>query len=122
MDDAFANLSRSGIVSRQNFSCCGTCGVAEIGAEIELEQNKGSLVRGYAFYHMQDTESATTGHGLYLHYGSIEGTAETAVTVGREIVAEIAERGLATEWNGRIEDRIRVELDWKRRTAIEVEI
>src|SRR5262245_59010912 len=37
LDDAFAELTLLGIVSRQDFSCCGNCGVAEIGDEMNAE-------------------------------------------------------------------------------------
>jgi hypothetical protein len=120
LDDAFAELNRCGIVCRQNFSCCGNCGVAEIGAEIQVERARGLVVRGYAFYHMQDTESAAEGYGLYLNYGSVEGGKAAALQVGRSIVEALERHGLATEWNGRIDTRIHVRLDWKRRRALEV--
>src|SRR5215208_3419617 len=35
LDAAFLELEASGIVARQNFWCCGTCGLAAIGDEIE---------------------------------------------------------------------------------------
>jgi len=35
LDKAFADLEGRGIVARQNFSDCGTCGVAEIADEID---------------------------------------------------------------------------------------
>jgi hypothetical protein len=121
MDDAFAELNRSGIVCRQNFSCCGNCGVAEIGAEIQAERARGLVVRGYAFYHMQDTESAAEGYGLYLNYGSIEDGEAAALQVAQTIVAALERHGLTTEWNGRVDTRIHVRLDWKRRRALEVD-
>jgi hypothetical protein len=121
LDDAFAELNRNGIVSRQNFSCCGNCGVVEIGGEIRAERDAGLSVRGYAFYHMQDTESASDGYGLYLYYGSMEDGDSATLQVGKAIVEALERHGLATRWNGRSDTRIHVQLDWKRRRPIEVD-
>lgn len=120
LDDAFAELTRSGIVCRQDFSCCGNCGVAEIGGEIETERQAGVPVRGYAFYHMQDTESAAGGYGLGLNYGALEKGEDAALTVGRKITETLERHGLKTDWNGRWDTRIGVQLDWKRRRPDEV--
>ncbi|MFT5775307.1 DUF6891 domain-containing protein, partial [Hyphomonas sp.] len=55
---AMDTLEDNGIVARQNFTCCGNCGAAEIGVEIEDYEAMGHLARGYVFFHQQDTESA----------------------------------------------------------------
>ena len=117
LESAFAALDRKGIVSRQNFTCCGSCGSAEIWDEMEQARNTGSLVRGYTFFHQQDTESAVEGDGLYLNYGSVDEGDEAAVSIGREIQTELEAHGLATEWDGQLARRIAVSLDWKRRTT-----
>jgi len=115
LDDVFAALEAKGVISRQHFTCCGTCGSAEIWDEIEAAHNAGGATRGYAFYHMQDTESAAEGHGLYLNYGACEEGEEAALGIAREIVAEIEAEGLRVDWDGSIRKRIGVSLDWKRR-------
>jgi hypothetical protein len=120
LDDAFAELNDRGIVCRQDFSCCGNCGVYEIGGEMHAQRVAGRTVRGYAFYHMQDTGGAVERGGLYLNYGSAEQGEDAAVKVGREIVAALERHGLKTTWNGRWDTRIGVELDWKRRRPREV--
>lgn len=115
LDAAFAELEADGVISRQNFWCCGTCGASAIGQEMEDADKAGRLARGYVFYHEQDTESAVGGYGLHLNYGAREQTDEAAVTIGHEIVAHLNRHGLQTDWDGRIERRIAVSLDWKRR-------
>ena len=115
LDAAFARLEEAGIVCRQNFSCCGTCGSYEIWEEMEEAQAQGVAVRGYAFYHVQDTESAIEGYGLYLGYGATEEGEAAALAVGHEIVEALNEAGLTTTWNGQWSRRIGVTLDWKRR-------
>jgi hypothetical protein len=115
LDSAFGELNRAGVVARHNFSCCGTCGVAEIGDEIAEAAEDGLDVRGYTFYHMQDTDSAVEGYGLYLNYGALEAGEAAALRVGNEIVDALQRHGLKTRWNGSWEERIWVGLDWKRR-------
>jgi len=118
LDQAFARLEGAGIVCRQNFTCCGTCGSAEIWDEIEEARESGLDVRGYAFFHMQDTESAVEGHGLYLNYGAVTEGEAAALAVAGEIAAEMAAAGLEVKWDGSWDRRIGVGLDWKRRVPL----
>lgn len=117
LDRAFAELEAGGIICRQNFSCCGTCGASEIWDEITTVEDAGRPARGYAFYHVQDTESAVDGYGIYLNYGSVEDGEAAALIVAHEIVAVLGRHGLKVEWDGQWSRRIGVSLDWKRRRA-----
>jgi hypothetical protein len=117
LDAAFAALEIAGVVARQHFTCCGTCGLAEIDREIAAVEAAGTRTRGYTFYHWQDTEAAVDGYGLCLYYGScFEGEAAD-LAIGHEIVAELERHGLSVQWNGSLDRRIEVPLDWKRRRA-----
>jgi hypothetical protein len=113
---AFADLERSGIVVREDFSCCGNCGSHEIWEEVEAY---GEGVRGYAFFHQQDTESAVEGDGLYLSYGATAEGEEASLGVAAEIVAALRGHGFTPAWNGRLSQRIGVSLDWKRRRTVD---
>lgn len=115
LDDAFAALEARGVVSRQHFACCGTCGANEIWDEIDAVHKAGRPTRGYAFYHVQDTESAAEGGGLYLNYGACEEGEDAALAVAKDIVTHLEAHGLRTEWDGSWGQRIAVSLDWKRR-------
>lgn len=115
LDNAFAELKADGIICRQHFSCCGSCGSVEIWDEIAAAQEVGRAVRGYAFYHVQDTEAAVGGHGLYLNYGAVEDGEAAVLSVARKIVAALERHGLRTNWNGQWARRIGVALDWKHR-------
>jgi len=117
LDSAFAALERGGIVMRQNFSCCGTCGSSEIWDEVKVFEAAGGRAYGYAFYHQQDTERAAEGGGIFLNYGACEDGEEPAIATGRAIVAELERHGLETDWDGTWDKRIGVKLDWKRRGA-----
>jgi hypothetical protein len=115
LDNAFANLEQQGIVARQNFTCCQNCGHAEIGDEIAKVQ-KVREVKGYTFYHMQDTESACETGTLYLAYGSLSGKEKDSVEVGHAIVKALRGEGLTVNWDGSLSKRICiVKVDWKRR-------
>lgn len=113
LDAAFGELEGRGIVARQNFSCCQSCGSREIWEEVDEAERLGASVRGHTYYHVQDTQGAAEGGGLYLAYGAVE--EEGIVEIGREVAAVLNAHGLATEWDGSPEKRIRVPMDWKRR-------
>ncbi|HLA95588.1 MAG TPA: hypothetical protein VK612_07695 [Pyrinomonadaceae bacterium] len=115
LDAAFAELEENGIVSRQNFSCCGTCGQSEMWDEIDTVQGIGKPVRGYTFYHMQDTESAVEGYGLCFNYGANEEGEDAALKVANDIVTALRDHGLKPEWNGSWDKRIQLPIEWKRR-------
>lgn len=123
LDRAFERLEQAGVVARQDFACCQNCGHAEIGDEIE-ETRALRPVRGYTFFHHQDTERAVDGGPLYLAYGAVppEGTSKEAwieaeAGIGREIVAALEAEGLRPAWNGERTKRIQVGLVWRRRRA-----
>ncbi|MBK3581205.1 hypothetical protein JHN63_47045 [Streptomyces sp. MBT65] len=106
---AFEALDASGITAREDFACCRGCGLAEIGAEREG-------ARGFVFFHQQVTEHAVEGHGLALHYGGFDGSADTTTAVGHEVLAALRAAGLSADWNGDPDRAIDVKpLTWHRR-------
>lgn len=115
LDQAFDALEAGGVIARQNFTCCGTCGVAEIEYEIKQAAAVGRHPVGYAFYHAQDTEAAAEGYGIYLNYGALESSEAAALAIGQSIVQTLRAHGLSPEWDGTIGKRIAVPMDWKRR-------
>jgi hypothetical protein len=74
-------------------------------------------VRGYTFYHMQGTESAVAGGGLYLYYSALGGGDDAALQVANEVVDTLRRHGLNTQWDRTASSAIHVQLDWKRRLA-----
>jgi len=113
LDAAFAALEACGVVARQNFTCCQTCGHAEIWDEIEGAGPPPA--HGYTFYHSQDTDSAVDGHGLCLAYGATDRGDEAATRVGHEIVQALRTEGLDPKWDGSVKTRIQLPLVWRRR-------
>lgn len=117
LDRAFADLNQHGIVARQNFACCNTCGHAEIGDEIATAQKSGTKVIGYTFFHLQGTEGAVAHGDLYLAYSDLAGDETGGVKIGRTIVESLEQHGLVVEWNGSFDKAIRVKLTWQRRVS-----
>ncbi|MBB4979877.1 MULTISPECIES: DUF6891 domain-containing protein [Streptomyces] len=121
---AFAGLDAAGIVAREHFTCCRSCGTAEIGAEEGADR-----ARGFVFFHTQCTEGAADGGPLYLLYGRFDHSPETtagttaetaagttAAAIGEEVAAALRGRGLSVEWDGDPGQAIQVTgLDWRRR-------
>ncbi|MEU6235802.1 hypothetical protein [Kitasatospora sp. NPDC047058] len=101
LEEAFDALEEQDIVAAMDFTCCASCGYAEIGGEAVDDS------RGYVFFHQQDTESAAAGRGLMLRYGGFRADGESkesaerrTVEIGREVVAALEEAGLTVEWDG----------------------
>ncbi|MFD5461556.1 DUF6891 domain-containing protein [Kitasatospora sp. NPDC127059] len=107
---AFAALEAAGITAREDFTCCRSCGEAEIGAAGRPE------ARGFVYFHSQCTESAAAGHGLSLLYGGFDGSPATTTAIGEEVVTALAAVGLPTLWSGDPSDAIEIRpLLWRRR-------
>ena len=106
LDTALRELEQQGIVARQNFTCCGNCGSTEIWDEIEPAH------RGYVFYHMQDTERAVEGGGLYFNYGAVDG--QNPLQIASMLVQSLTDSGLQPQWDGTIKTRVFVPLVWQR--------
>ncbi|MEV4873795.1 DUF6891 domain-containing protein [Streptomyces syringium] len=117
VETAFAALAEQGITARMNFTCCGNCGLAEIGAEAA----EGD--RGFVFFHYQDTERAVEGGALCLRYGVHHDTGEDdadgkddTASIGREVAAALVEAGLGVVWDGDPGQAIEIDpLDWRKR-------
>jgi hypothetical protein len=116
LDAAFAELERAGIVARANFTCCSNCGESEIGNEMDEAVKQGTSVRGYTFFHQQDTDRAAAGDGgVLLKYGPNPFDENEVVRIGRQIQHIVERNGLRTEWDGSANRCIEVLLAWKRR-------
>ncbi|WP_426403434.1 DUF6891 domain-containing protein [Streptomyces sp. R-07] len=108
---AFAELDAAGIVARENFTCCRSCGTAEIGAE-----DGADGARGFVFFPTQCTEGAAAGGPLHLLYGGFDDSAGATAAVGEEVAAALRGQGLSVRWDGDPGQAILVTgLDWRRR-------
>lgn len=115
LDAAFAGLDAAGILARQDFSCCQNCGHGEMWALVEDAVAQGRDIRGYAFYHQQDTEHAVEGYGLFIAWGATHAGEPPLVSVGHEVADALRREGLNVTWDGNTKKRISVSMEWKRR-------
>ena len=134
---AFADLERSGWVARMDFTCCQTCGHAEIGDE------RSGGEHSYVFFHQQDTEriidpqprlgfsysyfeahpgldreladAAEDSEDAELRGRAWEQHARIETAVGATLVECLRRHGLVVEWDGSHETRPFVALrDWRK--------
>ncbi|MBP6995892.1 MAG: hypothetical protein KBB39_07130 [Phycicoccus sp.] len=127
---AFDVLAEQGVVARMNFTCCQTCGHAEIGDERADPQAQRDW--GYTFFHQQDaTRLATAGEDLFLSYGIFapapdldpqlraradagdvsaqeEATELSRVLAGRAVAQALRSQGLDVDWDDDTSRRIQV--------------
>lgn len=117
LDRAFSRLEAAGILARQDYTCCNTCGCGAIHREITDAMTQGEQPRGYVFFHSQATDRVAQGDNLYLNYGPAEPSDDDGPieSVGREIEAILREEGLVVRWNGSAGAKIEVEMTWRRR-------
>lgn len=115
LDRAFDDLGDAGVLSRQNYWCCATCGSAAISDEMRALKKKRRRVLGYTFFHEQDTEQAVREGKLLLSYGAVTGEEEDSVKIGEQVVRALMAAGLKPRWNGKLDSHIRISLKWRRR-------
>jgi hypothetical protein len=120
LDRAFAELEKEGIVARQNFWCCGTCGGDAIVDEIARANKRCHTFDGYTYFHEQDTAIAVLGHGLNLGYGTPDFDPKESVAIGLLVVKALRKHGLKPQWSGDLEDHIHVPIKWQRRFAKQI--
>jgi hypothetical protein len=113
LDVVFRSLNRKGILARQNFSCCSNCGHYEM--ESELKDPKHRRVTGYAFYHLQDTESAVEGGGIHLKYDAVVNDPVKKRLIGQTITDALTAAGLKPDWDGNPDTAVYVPVKWKKR-------
>lgn len=140
---AFDALDGQGIVARMNFTCCQTCGTAEIDDERTPLPDAGDTYPfrewGYTFFHQQDAERlADSPADLFLSYSvfrpapgiaddliermragddeaKMQVIEQSDVIVGTRVVEALRAEGLEVEWNGSNTSRVRVRVPaWRK--------
>jgi hypothetical protein len=106
LNDLFEALQTQRLYARQNFSCCGSCASYELSEKLRASQTKRTPKLGFVTYNRQDNQNVPYGY-VYLGYSSI-GEAEEDRELGRLIVDTATRVGLATEWDGNINSKVRV--------------
>lgn len=124
LDAAFEELNAGGIMARHNWTCCGTCGRAEMPDEFNRLEGEweGTPIIGYTFYHQQGTEGAAAGGGLYLSYGSCEGAdneteyVKQCLDIAETVCTTLRKHDLKVTWDGSYDKTIHIDLKWQRRS------
>lgn len=106
LQNAFIRLNNRGIVAREHWTCCCTCGSAEIYDEID----ENSI--GYVFYHYQDAETAGKTGKLMLAFGAFRDE-YCACCIAHTIITELHKGKMKCDWDGDVNTRIQVDL-WSR--------
>lgn len=116
LDRAFAALDASGILARQHFTCCNTCGHSEMFDLVNDERERGRGIDGYVFFHRQDTDKVVAYGVLRVSYAAMGSSQAATVAIGRRIVESLRAQGLTVTWDEDPEKKIELpSFDWKRR-------
>jgi hypothetical protein len=91
LNKAFKELTEKGYFAKQNFSCCQSCGWAEI------DDDKSDKV---VFYHQQDNDNLKETGKCYLSWAGD----------GHVIVEVLNRHGILTNWNCSEDTRIEINL------------
>lgn len=116
LDAIFAALERNGIIALQLAGIAMSDGLDEVDETYRERGGNASGVIGYCFYHVQDIHRAILGQGLMLAFGAFSNDTAKSEAIGHRIVAEIERAGFHVTWNGKKEQRIKIdELRWQKR-------
>lgn len=114
---AFTKLTSEGIICLHNAGNTQSDGFDDFRGLYRNHPARGS-VRGYCFYHRQDTERAVEGGGLFLAFGPADSRLEESEgpVIGRLIVTTLTAAGLQPQWDGTFAERIFLpEFIWQKR-------
>ena len=118
LDAAFEVLEQHGVIAAHNFTCCQSCGSAEMEDLLNDESNSSSYCWGGCFYHSQDTLFAVDHGDLHIAYLTKDMSEYSLRMLGGLITEVCCDYGLKAFWDGSIDSRVKVELDWKRRLIV----
>ncbi len=130
LNQAFKLLRKTGLIARQSFGCCGSCGSYEIATKMEELLDAGKPALGYVFYNKQSADAFNGNRPdgrLYLSYA--DGTTnkypnnipKTGEEIGKMVVVALKLSGLAFEWDGSTDHAILVKLAEKTAEKIEAD-
>lgn len=113
---AFNLMNERGLIARENYECCQSCGGYAITVEAEKMIDEGKPkdeIKGCCFYHEQDMDNRCDGGEFYLAYGLMESGKHGYIglsneEVGRIVTACLTEVGVEFEWDGDGGTRIKV--------------
>lgn len=117
LDLAFADLNDEGVLARQNFSCCTTCGVDEIDRELRFKKHVSKS--GYVFFTRDDVRHAV--HGLlFLAFGSRDATPASMRRIAKAALDHLRRHKLKARWSGHTDEKILIRVKWQNRRSLPV--
>jgi len=108
LDKAFNLMNEKGLIARQDHFCCRTCAVYDLASEMEDVLTEGKSVKGFAYYHGQDTMVLEEGNDFHIGYGTVGEDEADLVKVGKIVVDCLEEAGIQWRWKGSADTRIKV--------------
>jgi hypothetical protein len=117
LNRAFERLAFEGIICLHNAGYTQSDGFDDFRESYRSHPERGRI-RGYCFYHGQDTERAVEGGGLFLAFGPADPKQEEieGPVVGRLITTALGAEGLHSEWDGTFAKRIFIpQFIWQKR-------
>ena len=128
-------LRQQGILLWQVSPCCDTCTFSEIPDRIERIDQRlpgfAKRVRGYAFFidqNMPQNLADQTEIAVYLAYGWMSPDQQEvaadiyqsrALEIAREVSACLRLEGFEVDWDGTINRKVGIALNWQRRTMLQ---
>lgn len=116
IDEAFARLTKRGILALQNVGGTHATAWAEVLAEIDRRATRARNTLGGTYFHSQDTERGIAGQGLSLGFGAVNGEPDDDLKIARAVVTALRDEGVAYEWDGSRDTRVRIlPFEWRKR-------
>ena len=128
-------LRERGILLWQVSPCCDSCTRAEISDRLDAIDRRHpgfrDRVRGYAFFidqNMPEMLSDSTHSYVYLGYGWLspddsevasEAYERNALGIAQEVCKTLRDEDFAVDWDGKIDRKVGLSLNWQRRTLLE---
>ncbi|MHC5537129.1 DUF6891 domain-containing protein [Singulisphaera rosea] len=135
LDRVESDLRDRGILLWQASPCCDTCTHSEISDRIDVIDDRdpgfANRVRGYSFFidqNLPEYLAENTKLSVYLGYGWIspddsevaqEVYQSNALAIGREVCECLKVNNIKLDWDGKLSQKIRVSLNWQRRTMLQ---
>lgn len=122
IDSAFEELNANGIIAMENAGYTMSDGWSDVN---EVAGYQDTPPRGAVFYHGQDLERGVAGQGLMLAFGAYESHPSkheaASLAIAREVCDTLERHGVRTEWNGSLNERIRIPpFEWRKRQWTEL--
>lgn len=112
---AFRELTLRGIVCVENAGYTMSEGWEDFRQAVDDAGWEHNAVRGGCFYHGQDLERVVLGYELWLAFGATTEGDDKDIAIAEEIIEVLKSHGFSPVWDGTVDKRIAVPINWQRR-------